>query len=77
MTPITNTADATMGTEETNAYIQTRAEGPLTGQENLRPPINQPGHQMDARRMWIAGKIDMAQGHKGGQLRGLADAYGT
>ena len=43
------------------------------GQHCLQSPINQTGHQMDARPMWIPGKIDVAQGHKGGQLRGLAN----
>jgi hypothetical protein len=32
---------------------------------------------MDARQMWIPGKINVAQGHKSRQLCGLANAYGT
>ena len=67
---IPNTLDATTGTVATKVSIQTSAEGPPTGQQRLRPPINQTSHQMDARCMWIPGKIDMARGHKGGQLRG-------
>lgn len=72
--PIPNTVDATTGTVATEVPIRTSTEGPLTGKQRLRPPINQTGHQMDAHRMWIPGKIDVAQGHRGGQLRGLANA---
>jgi hypothetical protein len=72
--PIPNTVDATTGTVATKAPIQTSMKGPQTGQHCLQSPINQTGHQMDARRMWIPGKIGVAQGHKGGQLRGLANA---
>ncbi len=65
-----------MGTVATKAPIQTSAEGTPTDQQRLQPPINQTSHQMDARRLWIPGKIDLAQSHESGQLRGLADANG-
>ena len=77
MRPIPNTIDATTGTEAIKAPIQTSVEGPPTGQQRLQPPINQTGHQMDAPCLWIPGKIDVAQGHKGKQLCGLDNAYGT
>jgi hypothetical protein len=53
---IPNTVDATTGTVATKEPIQTRVEGTTTGQQRLRPPINQTSHQMDARRMWIPSK---------------------
>jgi hypothetical protein len=66
-----------MGTVATEALIQTSLEGTMTGQQRLQPPINQTSHQMDARRMQIPGKINLAQSHKSGQLCGLANANGT
>ncbi len=41
------------------------------------PSTEQAIKWMHARRMWIPGKIDLAQSHKSRQLHGLADANGT
>ena len=71
---IPKTADAAAMTLATETTIQTSTTGTTTGQQCIRPPIKQTSHQMDARRMWIPGKIDLDQSHKSRQLREVANA---
>ncbi len=49
----------------------------MTSQQRLQSPIDQTSHQMDARRMWLPSKINLAQSHQSRQLHGLADAERT
>ncbi len=63
-----------MGTIATVTSFQTSAESTQTGQQCLRSPINQTSNQMDARRMWLPRKINMAQSHQSRQVCWLANA---
>jgi hypothetical protein len=54
--------------------IQVNMKGTQTSLQRLGPSIDQTSHQMDARRMWLPSKINMAQSHQSRQLRGLANA---
>jgi hypothetical protein len=40
----------------------------------LQSPINRTSHQMDARRLWLPSKINVAQSHQSRPLCGLANA---
>ena len=61
----------TTGAMATAMSIQASAKGTQTSQQRLQPPIDQTSHQMDARRMWLSRKINMAQSHQSRQLCGL------
>jgi hypothetical protein len=49
-------------------------QGTQTSQQHLRSPIDQTSHQMDARRMWLPSKINLAQSHQSRQLCEMANA---
>jgi hypothetical protein len=67
---IPNTVDATTRPLATTTPIQTGMEGTTTGQQHLRSTIYQTSHQMDARRLWIPGQIDLLKVIKAGNYVG-------